>query len=70
MGNDDKARLKALLQYWVEHNQEHRQEIGDWAVKAGALGEAGVAREMTRAAAQMDKASDLLSRALKRLEET
>ena len=69
MGSDDRAKLRALLNYWVEHNQEHSQEVKDWADKARSLGEAKVAEEMVQAAEAMDKASALLSQSLKRLEE-
>jgi len=69
MGSDDRVKLKALLNYWVEHNREHSQEFTEWADKAKSLGEVKVAEEMLQAAKAMDKASGLLSRSLKRLEE-
>ena len=67
MSIDEKTKLKTLLNYWTEHNQEHSQEIKDWADKAKALGEAEVADELLQAAQAMDKASELLSQSLKRL---
>ena len=67
MSDEEKSKLKTLLNYWVEHNQEHSQEIKDWADKAKALGEAAAAEEMLLAAQEMDKASGLLSQSLKRL---
>jgi len=69
MGIDGRAKLRALLNYWAEHNQEHSQEVRDWADKARAFGEVRVAEEMLQAAKAMDKASGLLSKSLKRLEE-
>ena len=69
MGSDDRVKLKALLNYWVEHNQEHSQEVRGRADKARAFGEVRVAEEMLQAAKAMDKASGLLSKSLKRLEE-
>ena len=57
------------MNYWVEHNREHSQEVRDWAGRARALGEVKVAEEMLQAAQAMDKASGLLSQSLKRLEE-
>jgi len=57
------------LNYWVEHNREHSQEFREWADKAKAFGEVEVADEMLQAAQEMDKASQLLSQSLKRLEE-
>jgi len=67
MGSDDKAKLRTLLNYWVEHNREHSQEIKDWADKAKALGDVKVAREMVQASRAMDRASELLSQSLQRL---
>lgn len=30
----DKEKLRALLDYWIEHNREHRDEFREWAEKA------------------------------------
>jgi hypothetical protein len=68
MGNDEKAKLRTMLNYWIEHNQEHSQEFGEWAAKAREFGEAGAAEEILLAAQELDKASRLLSKALARLE--
>ena len=69
MASDERAKLRTLLNYWVEHNREHSQEFKEWADKAKALGEVEVAGEMLQAAQEMDRASGLLSQSLKRLEE-
>ena len=69
MGMDEKAKLKTLLNYWIEHNREHSQEFREWADKAKSLGETEVAGEIMQAVQEMDKASGLLSQSLKRLEE-
>ena len=69
MGSEERAKLRTLLNYWVEHNREHSQEFREWADKAKAFGEVEVADEMLQAAEGMDKASGLLSQSLKRLEE-
>lgn len=69
MGSDERAKLKVLLNYWMEHNREHSQEFTEWADKAKALGEVEIAEEILQAAQEMDKASVLLSQSLKRLEE-
>ncbi len=69
MGSEEMAKLRTLLNYWVEHNWEHSQEFREWADKAKAFGEVEVADEMLQAAREMDKASGLLSQSLKRLEE-
>lgn len=67
MGGDEKAKLKTLLSYWVEHNQEHSQEFKEWVDKARAIGEGEVAEELLLAAQEMDKVSEILSGTLKRL---
>jgi hypothetical protein len=69
MAVEGKARLRKLLNYWMEHNQEHSQEVRDWAGRAQALGEVKVAEEMLRAAQAMETASGLLSQSLKILGE-
>ncbi len=69
MGSEERAKLRTLLNYWVEHNREHSQEFREWADKAKAFGEVEVADEMLQASKEMDKASGLLSQSLKRLEE-
>jgi nickel/cobalt exporter len=69
MVSDEGAKLRTLLNYWVEHNREHSEEFKEWADKAKAMGEVEVAGEMLQAVQEMDKASGLLSQSLKRLEE-
>ena len=69
MSIDEKDKLKALLNYWVEHNREHSQEFQEWSHKARVLGETEIAEEMLQAVQAMDKAGELLSRSLKRLVE-
>jgi nickel/cobalt exporter len=69
MVSDERAKLRALLNYWIEHNREHSDEFKEWADKARVLGEVEIAEEILQAAQEMDKASGLLSQSLKRLEE-
>ena len=68
MSTDEKARMKALLSYLVEHNREHSREVKDWAGKAADMGEAGLSDEMMQAAKAMDEANALLAKSLKKLE--
>ena len=70
MNADEKNKMKTLLNYLVEHNRDHSQEVKDWAGKAADMGEAGLADEMMRAAGAMDEANTLLAESLKKLEET
>ena len=65
---DERAKLRALLNYWIEHNKEHSQEFREWVNKAKVLVEVEAGEDMLQAAHDMDKASEILSRALRRLE--
>jgi hypothetical protein len=67
MSTDDKSKLKTLLSYWVEHNEEHSGEFREWAEKAKEMGEADVADEIMQAVGHMDKVSEILSKTMKRL---
>ena len=69
MVSDERAKLRILLDHWVEHNREHSQEFSQWAEKAMALGEARIGEDMLQAAQEMDKASEFLSQARSRLGE-
>ena len=35
--NDVQEKLHVLLDYWIEHNQEHEEEFRDWARKVAPL---------------------------------
>jgi hypothetical protein len=67
MVKDDREKLKALLKYWISHNQDHSEEFRGWAEKANLMGESEVAGELQQAVKQMDKATVLFSKSLKRL---
>ena len=69
MTSNERAKLRILLDHWVEHNREHSHEFSEWADRAKALGEVDVGEEMLRAAQAMDESSGFLSQALKRLRE-
>ena len=68
MGNDEQARLRTLLNYWIHHNKEHSQEFREWAKKTKLSGETEIYEELVQAAQEIDKASESLSQALRRLE--
>ena len=67
MSADEKSKLKTLLTYWVEHNEEHSGEFREWAEKAKEMGKAEVAAEIMQAVVNMDKVSEILSKTLQRL---
>jgi len=66
LATNDIAKLKTLLGYWIEHNHEHGQEFREWADRAVGWGD--ISEDLRQAAEEMDKASQLLSRALDKLE--
>jgi len=66
---NERAKLRTLLNYWMEHNKEHSQEFRDWAERAKVMGEAEASSEILRAAQEMNQANESLARALSRLEE-
>ncbi|MDD5288648.1 MAG: hypothetical protein PHY28_06005 [Dehalococcoidales bacterium] len=67
MGKEEKDNLKALLKYWIAHNEDHSAEFKEWAEKAKAMGEDEIARNIQQAVEQMDKATALFSQSLKKL---
>ena len=67
MSMDEKNKLKTLLSYWIEHNEEHSGEFREWAEKAREMGEAEVADEIMQAVENMDRVTGILSKILKRL---
>ena len=69
MGDKVRAKLRVLLNYWIENNEKHSQEFREWVDQAKALGEVEVGAELLQAAQEMDKATKSLSRALKKLGE-
>jgi hypothetical protein len=67
MTGEDSMKLGTLLNYWIEHNEEHGQEFKEWAEKIRP-DDSGVAEELLQAASEMDKATGYLVRARERLE--
>jgi hypothetical protein len=67
MVNSEKENLKALLKYWIAHNQDHSEEFNEWAEKAAAMGEAEVACDLKKAVQEMNKAAALFAKSLNKL---
>ena len=59
-------RLSTLVDYWVEHNREHEEEMRQWAEKAASLGR-DVAQALQTAATNMAQATASLEEAQKAL---
>ena len=60
--DDVQKKLQILLDYWIEHNNEHEQEFRDWADKV-ASSSTEVAQQLQKAAAKMAAVSDELIKA-------
>jgi len=68
MRSAEREKIKILLNYWIEYNKERSQEFREWTEKAKGLGETENCVDILEASQQMDKASDVLMRALRTLE--
>lgn len=67
MTSEEIDKLKTRLDYWMEHNKEHSQELKQWAGQAQEMVDAETHQDMLRAAQAMDQASEYLSQAISRL---
>ncbi len=61
-------RLRTLVDYWIDHNQEHEEEMRQWAGKAAPLGPQ-VSEALQMAAAKLAEATTSLKRARDALHE-
>ena len=66
--SDDLAKLRILLPYWIEHNEDHAQGFRKWGERARELGLMAVAERIEAAVAQMDACKEALTAALEELE--
>ncbi len=64
MSEQEKEKLKVLLDHWTEHNKEHAEEFREWAEKAKNLSEQVVCDNIKMAANQLDEANEFLAKAL------
>jgi hypothetical protein len=67
MASEDIIKLGTMLNYWIEHNEEHGGEFKEWAEKIKPDAP-GVAEELLQAAGEMDKATSHLVKARERLD--
>ena len=64
--NQVHGRLSTLIDYWMEHSEEHEQEIREWADQASPLGEV-VSQALLEAVVKFAEARSCLDRARKAL---
>ena len=60
--DDVREKLHILLDYWIEHNNEHEKEFRDWANKV-VSSSTEVAQQLQKAATKMAAVSDELMKA-------
>lgn len=67
MVQTDRENLIKLLEYFIEHNAEHKAEFLEWAEKAKSYAGSSVETCLTEAAKHLETANQFLTRALKDL---
>ena len=65
----DMRELDGLLDYTIQHNKEHAEELKNLAEKARELGKSRVDDEIKRGVEQLNQANQSLEKALKQLRE-
>ncbi len=63
----DAEKVKHLLEHWVEHNSDPREEFEKWAQRSRGAGLEDVAREIEAAAGKLEEANANLQKALSHL---
>ena len=66
--NEDVYRLRKLLEYWIEHNEDHSKRFSDAANDAKKKGLVMVANYIQNAALNMNEVTKSLREALESLE--
>lgn len=64
---EDKLRLKKLLEHWIEHSREHEQRFREWAEKAETMGLKSVSPHLSQAVKRMEEVAKSLQTALDEL---
>jgi hypothetical protein len=64
---EEKLRLKKLIEHWAEHNDEHSTRFEESTKKASEMGLPGVAEELKGAAEAGMKVSEHLRSAIEKM---
>ena len=67
MNNEEKEKLRILLDYWIKHNREHGEEFKEWAEKVKKGGETAIYDELMLAVKQMENINIPLNNTMKLL---
>jgi rubrerythrin len=62
---DEMAKLKHLLEHWIEHNEDHEKTYAEWANKALAAGKPELAEALKELAHETRKMEKLILKAMK-----
>jgi len=62
---DDMAKLKSLIEHWIEHNQEHVRNYAEWADKALKAGKPELSDSLREVAAETKRMERLFLKARK-----
>jgi hypothetical protein len=65
--SNEEEKIRTLLDYWIEHNNEHGQEFREWSEKMKDADKLVVSAELLQASMEMDKATEHLLAARERL---
>lgn len=57
-------KLKHLLKHWIEHNDAHVKTYGEWASKAGTLGEKELSEILSQIVEDSKKLDTLFKKAM------
>lgn len=66
---DELEKLKSLMDYGVDHNEEHQEEMKEWAETAKELDKHEAYDLLIRASDKLGRVTDYLHRARKKLQE-
>jgi thioredoxin 1 len=61
---DEKGRLKRILTFWTEHNNQHNEKFKRWTEKAKNAEDDPMYNSISKAAQGMEKANEILSQLL------
>jgi len=62
---EELKKLKAVLQHWVRHNENHFEEYKKWAETASSMGLQNVSGSILKAMELIKQANDEFHKALK-----
>jgi len=66
--DQDKEKLKFLLQHWAEHNESHKDNFVKWVRKAKMMGLDSTAENLAKAVDATNESIKYLQKALKEFE--